>query len=202
MYLLKAAARHAQEGVLDRQENLRHNVVVVLDQQVVIVAHRPGGGILDGQDAVVRPPFLHGPHGLLPGLDVEQFPVLPEILHGRLVAVGAFHALVHHPGPLRGDAVNPGKAGVRRLPVLRQQPVLQPAADGHQLSEELPRPLAVILLGHVLHRLQLLPLPLPVVNRLADGHLIGCHVPAQIHSLLVQLKNLAVDDVQLLPDLL
>ena len=202
MYLLQTSSRHSQQGVLYRQEDLRHNAVVVFDQQIVIVAHRSRGGILNGQYPVVRPSILHGPHGLLPGAHMEGVRVLAEVGHGRLMAVGPFHALVHHSGSLHGNPVNLLKAGVKGLSVLRQQAVLQPSADGHQLGKQLRRSLAVLLARHLPDRLQLLLLPLPVVHRLSHGNLVLRHVAAQFHPFFIQIHDLSVDHIQFFPDLL
>ena len=191
-----------QKSMSHPQLGFRHNIVGMLHQQIIVVAHCPGGGILNGKYRVVGSSLLHLHHGVLPAGNVIHRRIRSEKLDGRPVAVSALHPLINHPDSFLFQGIHRAKAQLQSLPVFRQILVLALAANGHQLREKLPHRLAVkVPFRHFLQSRQLLLLPLAVVNRLSRSQLGFCHVHAQGHTLLKQPDHPGVDLIQLLPDL-
>ena len=130
----QACSRQSQKGVAHRQAYLRNNIDLVPHQKIVVVAHRPCGRILYGQDPVIRPSLLHLHHGILHGGNVVQAGFLPKILKGGSVAIGSFHPLICHPSPLLLNCLHRAKSCI--FPFIPHKAVLHPPAHRHNLGKQ------------------------------------------------------------------
>ena len=175
----KLRLRKTQKRMVDRDEILRHNVIMVFDQQVVIIADRPRRGILDGQDRVIGPAGLDLLHGVFPELHVISVHITAKILQCGFMAVCTFHSLVHYTDSLQGKLLHGLEIHPGCQSVFRHQLILIPAADRHHLAEQFFHGLLLkAVVCHGLHGFQLLSLPLSVVDRSAVFNLIFRHIAA------------------------
>ena len=58
--ILQLGSGICQQVVVNFQPESPCNVEIVLDHQIVNLGDRPGGGIFDGQDAVLAQPLING----------------------------------------------------------------------------------------------------------------------------------------------
>ena len=95
------------------------------------------------------------------------------------MAVRPFHALVDHAYPLHGKSLHGLKIHPGGQSVFRHQLILKPTADRHHLAEQFFHGLLLeAVVRHGLHRLQLLSLPISVIDRSAVFNLIFRHITA------------------------
>ena len=88
-----------QQVVVHLQPEGADNGEIVLDHQVIDLLHRTGGGVFNGQDAVLAHALLNGGKHRLEILEIQDEGVFEDLLAGDL-GVGALHALAGHHGGL------------------------------------------------------------------------------------------------------
>ena len=185
LYIRQSGSRHTKQRMIHRKKGFCHNVVVITGQQIVHVDDSSRGGILNRHHRVIRVAQLHLLHGVLEACHMIDFSIPSKILNGCRMAVGTFHALMHHAHSLYWQSVQLLKAQLCGPAMLCQDRILVFAADGHHLGEQLPhRDLVKVTACHGTDRLQLLLLALCVIDSLSGGDLGLCHLAADIHALL------------------
>ena len=80
--------------MLHMHRGLAHDEAAVLAQQVVDRVDGAGGAVLDGQHAVAAQTLPYGDEHAFKGPGRSAVAVLPEVLDGRLLAVGAGLSLI------------------------------------------------------------------------------------------------------------
>ena len=202
---LDVGALLCEQAVVDFDARRADNRELVGAHEVEDLVHGAGGGVLDGQDAVVDISVLHGLEDVLERLHVADVGVAEELLGGKL-GVRALHALAGH-APALGEHLGRGLSGLLdagdELVVLRvaKKRVLARAGGLH---EELHHDLAVG--GEVGGDSRrgvgdLLALAGGIEDTFAVGALVLRDAGGDLGALAEQLEDLAVDPVDLVSKL-
>ena len=193
-----------QQAVLHLQLQAAHDLAVVFFHQVVDLGDGPGGGVLDGQDAVPAHTGLHRPEHTV------KAPKIHDLGQGK--HLGAGHLRVGPLGSLAGHHRPAGElpGGFRRrrdLPAQGGLPGVQPVlliipAQLQQGGEEDLGVLLQLLPARPGDPVEDVPLPARVQDRGVVLLLVVRHVPDGLHALCKQRHDLIVDLVQLVPVIL
>ena len=169
----------------------------MLDHQVVHLIHGTGGGVFDGQNAVLAQSLIDGAEHGLEGLEVHNKGVFEDFFTGNL-GVSALHALTGDHGRLGeelgrmldglGDAFVKGAElpvalGLVTAAQLEQHGVQNPGVIGHFGA------------GLFRHVLELYPLPGGLKNRQIVGLFVVRNLGGDVHPLTEQANQLVVNFV-------
>ena len=193
-----------QKIVVDFQPEGADDGEIVLDHQVVHLVHGTGGGIFDGQNAVLAQPLIDGTEHGLKGLEVHNKGIFEDFFTGDL-GVSALHALTGDHGRLR-EKLRRVLDGLRDIPVKGAAfPValgLVAAAQLEQHGVQHPGVIGHFGAGLFRHVLKLRPFP----GRLENGQVIGLFVVGDLsgdmHPLAEQANQFVVDFVDLTANLI
>ena len=187
--------------MLDLQLQTAHDLAVVLFHQVVDLGDGPGGGVLDGQDAVAAHAVLHRPEHAVKATEVEDLGQGEHLVAGDL-GVGPLRPLTghHSPGGEFAAALHRGQNILAQLRLAGIQTVfLVVPAQLQQGGVEDFGVLLELLAARARDPVEDVPLP---VGRQDGGVvllLVVRHVLDGFHALLEQRRQLIVDLVQLGP---
>ena len=201
--LFHLRSRKPQQAVFDPDDLLAHDEILKLHQKIVDLVHDPRRGILNGENGEIRPSLLNGTEGVPEAVHMEAADVFPEITDHRRLGKSALRSLKDHPCPVHIQLRHGDKGKPADVSLFRQDLVLQLPADGHELLEQLSRAGAVeIVMGHGLHRRDLLLFPHRVKHPFSRLDLVSCHLSGYFHPFLKQTDDLLIHSVDLRPQLL
>ena len=88
-----------QQIVVNFQPEGADNREIVLDHQIVDLIHRPGGGVFNGQDAILAHALFDGGEHSIEIFEIHDHGAFENLLAGQL-GVGPLHSLAGHHGGL------------------------------------------------------------------------------------------------------
>ena len=169
----------------------------MLDHQVVHLVHGTGGGVFNGQNAVLAQSLIDGAEHGLEGLEVHNEGIFENLFAGNL-GISALHALTGDHGRLGeelrrilnrlGNALIKGAEfpvalGLIASAQLEQHGVQNPGVIGHFGA------------GLFRHVLELHPLPGGLKNRQIVGLFVVRNLGGDVHPLTEQANQLIVNFV-------
>ena len=200
--VLQLRAGICQKIVVDLQPEGAHNVEIVLDHQVINLGNRAGGGVFNGQNAILAEPLVNGLEHAVKGLEVQDHGIGKDFFTGQL-RISTLHALTGHHGGLREEVwgiLNGLGNSLIELPGAAAELALVAATQFKEHGIQGSGVVCHVRPGLFCYILQFFPLPGGHQNGQAICFLILCHLGAEFHPAAEQLHQLIIDIVNLVSE--
>ncbi len=188
--------------MVDFQPEGADDIEIVPDHQIVDLGHGTGGGVFNGEDAILAHALLDGVEHRVEALEIHNEGRLENFLAGNL-GIGTLHALTGHDGVLReelGGALDGLGNGLIQGTQLSVALALVAPAQLEEHGVEHPGVVFHIRVCQLRYPLEDGTLPGGDENGQVICLFVVGHLGGQIHSGAEQPHQLPVDSVDFLAD--
>ena len=199
--LRECGSRKACQRIFDWKKRLSHNIIFKLYQQIIYFIDCSSRRIFNRKNCKICRPLLDCLHGFPESRHMKIVLIVRKIfLHGSLT-ISSFHTLKYDTDILLIKQLHLNKRKSSQCTRLHKLLILQFPAHTHQLCVQLLNPLLVKLTVHLgCHIQKFFMFSLTVKHFSPCADFKSSNILADFHSFFIQLCDLIIDPIQLLPE--